>query len=349
MVEAASDMLWEMDAEGEPTYLSPRFQSYFGVSMHALRQRGWLSFVAPADRARVLRSWKRSLRTGQKIEMEVRLPRFDGVLRWFAVRLVPLRDEAGRVGARIGGCTDIHDLKRSEQALKRSNSELKQFAYAAAHDLQEPLRNVATSLGMLRRQYSEQLDARGNDWIDASVEGAQRLHEMVKDLLLFSTIIDSRPELAGHTDGSAALRTALAHLAVAIEECAPALEICDLPALAVEQEHAVQLFEQLLSNALKYRQAGSPCSIAISAVTGGSECRISIRDNGIGFDPAYAGFIFRIFKRLHSRTAYPGNGIGLAICERIVSHYGGRIWAESSPGEGATFHFTLPVCRMSDD
>lgn len=338
-------MLWEMDAAGLPTYLSPRFQGYFGISMNSLRERGWLSFVMPADRPRVLRAWKRAQRTGDKIEWEIRLPRFDGVLRWFAVRVVPVRDDAGTIHARIGGCTDIHDLKRSEQALIRSNSELRQFAYAAAHDLQEPLRNVATSLGMLRRQCGQQLDTCANEWIDASIEGAQRLHDMVKDLLLFSTITDSRPDQRCHANGATALKTALGGLEHALLEAAALVHASDLPELAVEQEHLVEIFQQIISNALKYRNSEGPCCITVAAAATGSDCRISVRDNGIGFDPAYSSSIFRIFKRLHSRSAYPGNGIGLAICERIVSHYGGRIWADSRPAEGAIFHFTLPLAR----
>lgn len=347
MLDAATDMIWEMNASGDPVYLSPRFESYFGLSLHEVSQCGWTSLVASADRPRVLRIWRRSLRTGQKVETELRLRRFDGALRWFAVRIVPVRDANGTICGKVGGCTDIHDLKRSEQALKRSNSELQQFAYAAAHDLQEPLRNVATCLGMLHRQHAHLFDSRANEWIDASIEGAQRMHEMVKDLLMFSTILDPISEDPRQVSAAAAVRKALIDLSSAIEEAQPHIEVADLPELAVEEQHAVQLFRNLLSNSLKYRRVGIPCSVSIAATSTGSDCCISVRDNGVGFDPSYASVIFQIFKRLHSRSAYPGNGIGLAICERIVSYYGGRIWAEGAPDMGAAFYFTLPLARLS--
>lgn len=332
-----------MDVDGRPTYLGPRFESYFSVSIESLNQRGWLCIVVAADRARLLRAWRQTVTSGHKVEVEVRLRRFDGALRWFAVRLVPVRNEAGALCATVGGCTDIHDLKRSQQELKRSNSELKQFAYAAAHDLQEPLRNVATCLGMLKRGHADQLDASANEWIDASIEGAQRIHEMVKDLLMFSTIIDARSEQRCYANGSAALQTALQNLDTIVTNIAPKFEVSEIPDLAVEEQHLVHLFQHLLSNALKYRRPCVPCTISVSASIFGGDCRICVRDNGIGFDPVYATAIFRVFKRLHSRASYPGNGIGLAICERIVSHYAGRIWAESTPGEGSAFYFTLPA------
>jgi light-regulated signal transduction histidine kinase (bacteriophytochrome) len=235
---------------------------------------------------------------------------------------------------------DITERKRAEQALERSNRMLKEFAFAAAHDLQEPLRNVALSCELLARKYKEELDANAVRLIDTSVEGARRMNTMVTDLLDYTKLIDDDVSDVPTIDTAAALHHALANLGRKITETRAVVTHDALPAVAMRETHLVQLFQNLISNSLKYAKPDRPLQVEVMAQQQGGEWVFSVRDNGIGFDPAHASRIFGLFKRLHNRSDYPGTGIGLAICSRIVEHYGGRIWADAIPDVGATFFFT---------
>lgn len=228
-------------------------------------------------------------------------------------------------------------------ALRRSNEQLEQFAYAAAHDLQEPLRNISNSLGLVRRLHAGQLNTDAVRWIDFSVEGAQRMHDMVKDLLTYSRAVDGLGSPENPVSAHQAVQTALANLTIMIATAGASIDVGPLPSVFVLETHLVQIFQNLVANSVKYRQKDIRPEIRISASRTGPEWQFSVADNGIGFDPQYSDKIFGVFRRLHQRNEYQGNGIGLAICARIVSHYGGRIWAESAAGQGASFHFTLPA------
>jgi light-regulated signal transduction histidine kinase (bacteriophytochrome) len=308
---------------------------------------GWQAVVHAEDRERVAGIWCETVETGRTYETEYRLRRFDGSYRWFVARGIPVRGQDGKVRQWLGSSTDIDDLKRTEAALRRSNEELGQFAYAAAHDLQEPLRNISNSLGLIQRMHVDRFDRAAGKWIDFSVEGAQRMHDMVKDLLTYARAVDGSERLGNPVNATAAVQTALANLTTTINAAEAKIEIGPLPRVWVLEAHLVQIFQNLIANSVKYRQKHVQPEIRISAHHAGGEWRFSVADNGIGFDPQYAGKIFGVFKRLHQRNEYQGNGIGLAICARIVTHYGGRIWAESQTGRGATFHFTLPAQEPS--
>jgi light-regulated signal transduction histidine kinase (bacteriophytochrome) len=257
------------------------------------------------------------------------------------VRGIPVWRDNGKVQQWLGSSTDIHELKQTEDALRRSNEELRQFAYAAAHDLQEPLRNVSNSIGFLSSLYRERFDPQATKWIDWSIEGAQRMHQMVKDLLSYSRAVDGTDRPESTVSAEAAVRIAMANLAVAITGAGAQVDVGPLPMLRAYETHLVQVFQNVISNAIKYRKPDVPPRIRISAELRHSDWDFSVADNGIGFASEYSQKIFGVFKRLHTRSEYEGNGIGLAICARIVAHYGGRIWAESKPGEGAIFHFTF--------
>jgi signal transduction histidine kinase len=239
------------------------------------------------------------------------------------------------------------ELQKNEQQLRRANEELRQFAYAAAHDMQEPLRNIVIRLSMFRREHGNQFDPPAMERIQESIVDAQRMHTMVKDLLAFSNALESPENGERFTDATESLREALSNLSTAIRENHAELRFDSLPLLRVQQFHLTQLFQNLIGNALKYRKPDVTPIIEISAESAGDQWVFSIVDNGIGFDPAYAERIFGVFKRLHHHSKYPGTGIGLAICSRIVTHYGGRIWAEGEQGKGATFRFTLPAQSSS--
>jgi light-regulated signal transduction histidine kinase (bacteriophytochrome) len=233
-------------------------------------------------------------------------------------------------------------------ALRRANEDLEQFAYAASHDLQEPLRMIALYSELLRRRHQATLAQDGMQLLDTITEGAQRINDLVKDLLSYtkSASVDDAPFAT--TDPAEVLR----EVEKALEERITSLGACiafeHVPWLKVHRTHLVQLLQNLLSNSLKYHSPDRQpriCITSVPATSGMTE--LMVRDNGIGIDPAYHDRIFGVFKRLHSRRV-PGTGIGLAICKKVVEHYGGRIWVESVPGQGSTFHLTLPTGEMNE-
>jgi len=241
---------------------------------------------------------------------------------------------------------DIEDLRRAQaelearaEALERSNAELEQFAYVASHDLQEPLRMIAAYVQLLERRYKGRLGADADECIRYATEGATRMHHLILDLLAFSRVGTHGGSFLP-TDLSGVLKDVLDDMKVAIEESGARVEAAELPRLRVDPHQIGQLLQNLIANAIKFRGKEPPV-VRIDARREGEEWLFSIRDNGIGFDMRYAERIFVIFQRLHARDRYPGTGIGLAICKKIVERHGGRIWAEAQPGKGATFSFTL--------
>lgn len=342
ITELVPDMLWSANVDTTRRFISQSYLAYTGYTPEQFEHGGFLTLFHPDDAPEVARTFRQAIETGAIAELEVRIRRYDGVYRWFISRTVPICNENFQVEYLIGAVTDINDLKRTEQALRRSNEELEQFAYAAAHDLQEPLRNISTSLGMFQRVAGDRLSADEADWIERSIANGIRMQAMVKDLLLYSRVV-SEDELPGApVSAGAAAQEAITNLNGLAGETGAHIRRVPLPHVRVQEQHLVLLFQNLIGNALKYRAPERTPEISISAEWDGSEWEFSITDNGIGFDNIYAERIFKVFKRLHNRDEYAGNGIGLAICARIVAHYGGRIWAEGTPGQGATFRFTLP-------
>jgi signal transduction histidine kinase len=242
----------------------------------------------------------------------------------------------------------LSSSKQNEEALRRANDDLRQFAYAAAHDLQEPLRNISNSLGLIKRVQSEPLQAEVTELVEESIDSAQRLIQMVKDLLAFSRVVTELDRATEQIDANDVMHQVLKDLSAAISDSSAQVKICPLPLVEMENAHLLQLFQNLVGNALKYRRMDVIPHIEVSAVRHGTEWVFAVADNGIGFDPIYAERIFGVFKRLHVRDQYPGTGIGLALCSRIVALYGGRIWAESQAGLGSTFKFTMPSSKVQE-
>jgi signal transduction histidine kinase len=235
----------------------------------------------------------------------------------------------------------LAERQQREVKLQQANEELRQFAYVASHDLQEPLRMVTTYMQLLAQHNHGQLDAEAQEFMDYAVEGAQRMHALIVDLLSFSRMERQAVEWT-ETDSEAVLEQALRDLQLRIAESGAVVTHDALPTVTAAPELLRQLLENLLSNALKFR-GPEPPRIHLSAQRQGTEWVFSVRDNGIGLDPQHATRIFQMFQRLHTHREYPGTGIGLAICQKIVERHGGRIWVESEPGKGATFWFTLPT------
>jgi signal transduction histidine kinase len=231
--------------------------------------------------------------------------------------------------------------------LERSNAELEQFAYVASHDLQEPLRKVASFCQLLQRRYIGQLDARADQYIEFAVDGAKRMQALIDDLLAFSRVGRGERE-AVLVSAASALSQARVNLTTEIRKSGAVIQTTELPVVKVEFSLVTSLFQNLLSNAIKFR-GDKPPVIEVAAVRHGGDWLFSVADNGIGIEPEFAERIFVIFQRLHDRTAYAGTGIGLAMCRKIVEHYGGRIWLDTDYQPGAKFNFTLPVALADDE
>ncbi|MBI5309219.1 MAG: PAS domain S-box protein [Planctomycetes bacterium] len=285
-------------------------------------------------------------RDGEEFPIELSLSGVQIKGKWNAIGIIRDITERKRLNVRllaeIGGRKKVLErLKQMVKELERSNSELQQFAYVASHDLQEPLRMVSSYTQLLGRRYKGKLDADADEFIAYAVDGAVRMQMLINDLLEYSRVgTRGKPfEMVNCLD---IFDQAISNLKMAIEESGAVITHDGLPMVMADVLQFTQLFQNLLGNAIKFRGKETPC-IHVSAIQKEGEWVFSIRDNGIGIDPQYVDRIFVIFQRLHSKEEYPGSGIGLAICKKIVERHGGQIWVESEPGKGATFCFTVPV------
>jgi len=276
----------------------------------------------------------------------------------------PLRDSGDEIIGTIGIAYDITERRQAEDELKlaneklekskeeleirvqertvelkRSNADLEQFAYIISHDLQEPLRSVASFCGLIKERYQDKLDQEGNEFIDFSVQSAKQMQKLIHDLLDYSRAIRERPQES--VDSQDAVNLALAYLDFAIEKANAEIKVADLPTVTADRTQLVQIFQNLISNSIKFRSE-RPSKIEVRATDVGKHWQFEIADNGIGLDPKHFDRIFKVFQQLHNRDEIDGTGIGLAICKKVVERHGGRMWVESSPGEGASFFFTLP-------
>lgn len=277
----------------------------------------------------------------------------DGAFVLAAIADITLRKEAEatlrraneelerRVSERIAELAGRADeLARARDALERSNLDLQQFAYVASHDLQTPLRNISGFTQLLQRSYAGRFDATADDWLQRIVNGTQRMHSLVRDLLAFSRV-DSAARPFDAADLNKVFDDVLSWLKPAIDSAGAVITRDQLPIVRGDATQLAQVLQNLIGNGILYRSSETP-RIHVSASQGPGEWIISVRDNGIGIDPRHQERIFEIFQRLHTQREYPGTGIGLAICRRVITRHGGRIWIESKPGAGSTFLFTLP-------
>jgi len=272
----------------------------------------------------------------------------------YCISMLRLRDEHKRTDQELRKYREhleelveqrTEELKKISAELARSNADLQQFAYVASHDLQEPLQVIKGFLVLFERRYKDKLDEKAHEFITFTIEGAKRMQELIKDLLEYSRVGTKSKEFKP-TDCSLILDRAIFNLKVAIDESGAEVTHDNLPTVMANAVQLTSLFQNLISNAIKFRGAEA-LRVHISAEREGAEREgdewlFSVRDNGIGIDPEFADMIFAVFQRLHSSDKFPGTGIGLAICKKIVELHGGRIWVESKPEKGATFYFTIP-------
>lgn len=340
MAESMPQKIFTSLPNGESTYLNRQWMEFTGLTFEQIAKSDWSLFVHPDDVEETVRAWRHGLISGEPFQVTNRIRRADGVYRWHLNRGRAMRNAEGQITLWIGSSTDIHEQKEKEDELRRANEDLQQFAYSASHDLQEPIRNVAVYSELISKRYHSVLDAEGQQFLAFLTEGGRRLATLVSDLLAYTRA--SMAELSETAvESSVVLNNSLVNLAQAIRESQATITYDGLPVVYMGESHLEQVFQNLIGNALKYRTEEPP-RIVVSATDRGAFWCFSVRDNGIGIDPQYKEKIFGVFKRLHQNQKYSGTGIGLAICQRVVERYGGRIWVESEPGKGSTFFFTVP-------
>jgi len=346
LAESMPQKIFTASPGGDVDYFNQQWLEFTGLSFAQLKNRGWTHILHPEDLDANIESWRQALATGAAFSIQQRFRRADGAWRWHLTRVHAMRDTQGKISMWIGSNTDIHEQIEKEEELRRANDDLQQFAYSASHDLQEPVRNVTVYSELIAKRYRDVLDDDGRRFLGFLTEGGSRLAMLISDLLAYTRAgandgNDGSDDDATIHSADAVLRYTLSGLAEAIRESRAIVTYDSLPDVSMGEAHLQQVLQNLIGNALKYRTDEAP-RIHISATDAGSAWRFSVKDNGIGIDPSYREKIFGVFKRLHRDQKYSGTGIGLAICQRVVERYGGRIWVESAPGEGSTFYFTIP-------
>jgi len=296
--------------------------------------QGWLEAVHPDDRAGLAKGG----------EHEYRLARTDGSYAWIHEVARPLRDQDGQPAGSLASGIDITESRQFQEKLQQSNAELEQFAYVASHDMREPLRMINSYMGLIERRMGTELSDEIKEFIAFARDGAQRMDRLIQDLLQYSRIGRlSAPR--SMVDLNQCLDQAKNLLGLAMAEQNASIVAGPLPTLFASADDMVRLFQNLIANAIKYRQPGLPPRVEIAAQRQTGAWCISVSDNGIGISREFHERIFRIFQRLHARNEHGGgSGIGLSICKKIVESHGGRIWVDSpGPNQGAVFSFTLPA------
>jgi light-regulated signal transduction histidine kinase (bacteriophytochrome) len=302
-----------------------------------------ISFYTPESRKIIEQAVQQAIAHGKPFNLELQIATAKGNIR--SVRAIGEPNLANREVQ--GFFQDITERKKAEEALrivtenlKRSNLELEQFAYVASHDLQEPLRMVTSYTQLIEQRYKGKLDADADEFIGYAVDGANRMRRLIDDLLSYSRVT-RRGNPFKPTESQLALDVALKNLQMLIEENGAVVTHDQLPEVMADEGQLVQILQNLISNAIKFHSKETPRVHVSAKHLQEAEYLFSVQDNGIGIDPQYFDRLFKIFQRLHTKEEYPGTGIGLALCKRIVERHGGRIWLESQPGKGTTTYFTL--------
>ncbi len=351
-LDAAKGGAWEWNLQTNENIWSEELWKVYGLEPHSCEPsyEAWLQTIHPDDRDGAAQAVQKAASEAAELNTEWRVTDRDGTERWLMSRGQPVFDAEGRAVRYIGTVLDITERRQAEDALKktladleRSNADLEQFAYVASHDLQEPLRMVSSFTQLLADRYHGKLDQDADEFIAFAVDGANRMQRLIDDLLSYARV-GTKGKPPAPVPADLALDRALENLQAAIQENQVEITRDPLPTVTIDDVQLSQVFQNLIANAIKFRGERPP-HISMGCETRGADWVFSVRDNGIGIDPQYFERIFVIFQRLHKREEYSGSGIGLAICKKIILRYGGRIWAESKPGEGSTFFFTLPKMK----
>ena len=350
IVESSDDAIIGKDLNGIIQSWNRGAERIFGYQPHEIIGKHISTLAAPEVIDEIPGILKRIARGERVDHYQTKRKTKDGRILTLSLTVSPIRDASGVVIGASKVARDMTERQQQEEALRtvnaaltRSNADLQQFAYSASHDLQEPLRMVATYSEMLQRKFGGQLGPAGDEYIRYTIEGALRMEQLLHDLRAYTQASTMEQEPSEDIDAGRVLDKALLNLDTVIKDSGASITRSDLPFVRMHEFQVQQLFQNLIGNSIRYRTA-TPPRIHIAAQRQGKEWLFSVQDNGIGIDPQYKEQVFGLFKRLHSSAEYPGTGMGLAICQRIVERAGGRIWVESQPGEGSTFFFTIP-CR----
>jgi PAS domain S-box-containing protein len=362
LADAMPQIVWGARPDGQFDYYNHRWYEFTGRPEGSDGDASWADVVHPDDQDESLKLWHAAIRSGDAYEIEYRLKRRDGEYRWHLTRALPVRDHTATITRWFGTCTDIDARRRTEDRLRAStsalvhnNRELAEFASVASHDLQEPLRKIQAFVGCLQDEQAATLNAEGLAYLDRIQNAAKRMATLVSDLLEITRLSSKgRPFIP--VDLSAVVVDVLSDLEARLAQTGGTVDVANLPTVVSDPVQMRQLFQNLIGNALKFHHRREAPIVRVTAeivdnreITGrggeGSTCRISVIDNGIGFDEKYLDRVFTIFQRLHGRGEYEGTGIGLAICRKIVERHGGTITARSQLGRGATFIVSLPMSQ----
>jgi PAS domain S-box-containing protein len=347
MAESMPQKIFTADATGAVDYLNQQWLDYTGASIDELKGEGWAGFLHPDDAEETLRCWQDAVVTKESFEIVHRFRRADGVFRWHLSRAHAMPDEHGHGSMWIGSNTDIHDERETAKQLERITEELKHFAYAASHDLQEPLRTVMSYTQLLAKEYQGRLGESADQYIGYVVQGAQSMEALLKGMRDYWQACERGGHQFAPTDTNAMVNQALLNLQESITTSGAIITHDPLPIVWADETALVQVFQNLIGNAIKYH-GDQPPRVHISAAKNTTgEWTFSVKDHGIGIDPQFAEKVFTIFNRIN-RNKYPGSGIGLSLCRKVIEQLGGSIWVESKIGQGATFRFTIPHRGRSD-
>lgn len=351
ITETIQDVFWmSTPGVGRMLYVSPAYERIWGRTRESLlaEPQSFVDAVHPDDRALVLSELSKHAQGSYECQYRVIQP--DGTVRWIDDRGFPILDEAGNVRLMTGVATDITRQKRVEEELsvytkrlQESNEALQDFASVASHDMQEPLRKVISFGNILKQKCGDALGQGGNEYLDRMLNATERMHALLKSLLEYSRVT-TKAEPFTKVDLSVLVREVLSDLEVGIESTGGKVEVGELPVLEADPTQMRQLFQNLIANGLKFHKEGEKPLVKVSSSTDRrGSCRITVEDNGIGFEEKYLDRIFAPFQRLHGRDSqYEGTGMGLAICKKIVERHGGSISARSEPGNGARFVVSFP-------
>lgn len=347
--KATNDVIWDWDLINKSIWWNEGFRTLFGYKPEEVEPgpESWYNRIHPDDMQRVIAGINKVIDAGgEQWSDEYRFRKADGSYAFVLDRGYILHDKQGKSIRMLGSMVDITYIKEAQEALeqqaqelKQSNTDLEQFAYISSHDLQEPLNTASSFAKLLARKYQNQLGSDGNEFIEFIVNATDRMKILIRSLLDYSKI-NSSGKILEPTDMTNVILQAQQNLEAAITESGALIRVDPMPVVQAIPLQMIQLFQNLISNAIKFRGTRTP-EINISVKEGENHYLFTVSDNGIGMDMKYGGKIFQVFQRLHSRDDYEGAGIGLATCKRIVERLGGLIWVESKPGKGSVFYFTI--------
>lgn len=347
IVAASDDAIVSYDLDGTILTWNPGAEKIYGYSSEEMLGKS-IALLVPSENKNEISEILKKIKWGERFEhYEAKRVRKDGKIIYVSLSVSPIKDDEGNVTSASSISRDVTEKKRTEEELKRyaeelalSNEELYVFSYAASHDLQDPLRNVEQFITSLQKSYGKKMDRRFKKQIDAAEDGVLRMSRLINDFLAYSRVGTEKAKYE-QTDLNGVVKDAVANLKTIIHESKAKVIYKNLPSIYCNPLHMTAVFQNLLSNSIKYKGEKHP-QIRINSERRNGEWLFSVADNGQGIEPWYHERIFLLFFKMHDPKKYPGSGIGLALCKRVIEKHGGKIWLESEKGKGSTFYFTIP-------